>query len=739
MIPELVAEFGSALHQARLPENSIATLGMLYGAIRQNAAFLGRHPTALFQVIHNALSWNANDSRAEFFRVSTTIQEPPGNLPDELRSLLGLWIRQKAGMIGPFPMAGSLRPPEDVPGAGQDQSIGSFHSRILSLQFAGNPALLIAVSSRDKGDAAQDRKPVRGTIGVLDTGSGVELFPPLEISSEITASALSPNGQTIVLGDADGQIYVLDVTSREVTHVFDSGHGTVGSGQIRARPLSESGGFNVKARRLPTPVDSNAYEDARARDRAVHGSPWSAKFAENYQREKQQIHHLVWLNDGLQFGTLALDGKLRIWSVSTFQLEGQFDISGIPDNSGSIADGVAVTRSDALYCCKGVHLCRFDLVGQQLLHQVQLDERTGFPSRNGFRLSHDEQRLVIAGGSAVITSWGLPNLELKWRYSDPLLRLFQAAAFSAKDEWLLLGTNTGDVFVFETATGQVVAERNAVVGASITALDISEDGTLAIGRRTAKFDRSLSTRSSAAQLKGHRSHINDLAILPRLGIILTASNDRTAMLWDIADLANPIVLEGHTEGVGCVAVAREQDIAATAGGEGRVILWRIPDGQRIGHRLTGTDISLGDVAFSPNRTWIAACGNRYAWVWFLEGEEVYPFRTFRAEEDSVHGIVFDPSGEFLFALHSGSVIDGWRIRDGVRGHKDRLAWRDVEYRWQQGRAPLTNGSPSIGFLRTIRTWLSIGRTGSLGGGPDGVVGSKLSPPIALRFGGAVRH
>ena len=179
--------------------------------------------------------------------------------------------------------------------------------------------------------------------------------------------------------------------------------------------------------------------------------------------------------------------------------------------------------------------------GSSFCTNVQLDERTGFPSRNGFRLSHDEQHLVIAGGSAVITLWGLPNLELKWRYSDPLLRLFQAAAFSAKDEWLLLGTNTGDVFVFETATGQVVAERNAVVGASITALDISEDGTLAIGAADGQIRQiAIDSLISGAQLKGHRSQINDLAILPRLGMILTASNDRTAMLWDIADLANPM-------------------------------------------------------------------------------------------------------------------------------------------------------------------------------------------------------
>jgi WD40 repeat protein len=450
----------------------------------------------------------------------------------------------------------------------------------------------------------------------------------------------------------EGQIIVVDVLNRDVVHTFDSGHGLVGKRKFQTVPLSESGGFNLKARSLPSATSSQKYEEARVRDLAVQGLPWSTEYAENYHRERQQIHHVVWLNGGLQFGTLDLAGTLRIWSASSFQLESQFDISSVPENSGSIGDGVAVTRRNALYCCKGIHLCHFDLEGKQLLHHVKLDERTGFPSRKGFQLSHDEQHLVIAGGSAVVTLWSLPNLELKWRFSDPLLRIFQAAAFSGKDEWLVLGTNTGDVFVLDSVTGRVVAERNAVVGASITALDISEDGTLAIGAADGQI-RLIACDSliKGMQLKGHRSHIGDLAVMPRLGKVITASDDRTAMLWDIGNLDTPIVLEGHSEGVGCVSVTKEQDIVATGGNDSQVILWRTADGQRICNRRTGTNIGLSEVAFSPNRTWVAACGNVYAWVWFLGGVEVYPFRTFRAEEDSVHEIVFDPSGEFLFVLH----------------------------------------------------------------------------------------
>jgi hypothetical protein len=242
MIPDLLADIGGALQRELAGNPAFETLHELRAAINQNHAFLSRHPTSLFQVLHNALSWRADDTQAKFFRATTASQEPQGEPLPELRMLLDRWIREKIEVNGPFTMAASLRPPQHSNDA--EQSIGSFDSTIRSLYFSKSPSALIAVASRDKGDAVRDHKPVRSAFGLFDPESGVELFPPLEVGSTVTASGLSPDGRTIVLGDSEGQIFVVDVTHRDVIHIFDSGHGLVGKRKFQTVPLSESGGFN---------------------------------------------------------------------------------------------------------------------------------------------------------------------------------------------------------------------------------------------------------------------------------------------------------------------------------------------------------------------------------------------------------------------------------------------------------------------------------------------------------------
>lgn len=690
MIPDLLADFGGALQREFAGNSARATLHELRTAIHHNQAFLSRHPTSLFQVLHNRLAWRADETQAMFFRAAPATPKTQGVQIPELQSLLRRWITQKLEVSGPFTIAASLRPPQHSNDTAQ--SIGSFDTAILSLYFTQEPSALVAVTTREVADAVRDGKSVRGDIGVFDPESGVELFPPLEVGSTVTATGLSPDARTLVIGDSKGQVYVIDAINREILEAFDSGHGIVGHRKVKVVPISETKGFNLSNWSRPQLLSS---EEAQARDKAVQGLPWSGEYVEHYEGEKQKIHHVIWLKGGSQFGTLDLQGTLRIWSISKFKLVSHLDTSGFPEVPGEIVDGAAIARSDILFCCKGAYLCSFDHSSLQLMQLLQVDERTGFSSRSGFRLSHNDRFLVVTGSghNGVVTCWDTSNLQMRWKLTDPLPRLFQSAAFSMDDEWIFLGTTSGDIVVVDTATGQIIAEQIAVIGTSITTIRCSLDGTLAIGASDGQI-RLIAVESliKGAQLKGHRDHINEIAIVPRSGLVLTASRDRTAMLWDITDLANPIVLQGHGEEVLCVAVTKEQDIAATGGYDG-VILWQLPGGQMIGKRsvpgatnspVPGTAHSL---AFSPNRTWLGGAGSeRNACVWFLEGDEVLPFRTFYTDVDSVHEVVFDSSGDFLFALHSGSVIDGWRIRDGKQVLKDRLPWTET-HGWKQAQRP----------------------------------------------------
>jgi hypothetical protein len=151
---------------------------------------------------------------------------------------------------------------------------------------SANPSALIAVTTREVADAVRVGKSVRGEIGLFDPESGVELFPPLEVGSTVTATGLSPDSGTLVIGDSKGQVYVIDAIDRELLQAFDSGHGIVGHRMPKVVPASKTKGLNFGNWSKPKIISS---EQARARDKAVQGSPWSAEHAEDYEREKRRF------------------------------------------------------------------------------------------------------------------------------------------------------------------------------------------------------------------------------------------------------------------------------------------------------------------------------------------------------------------------------------------------------------------------------------------------------------------
>ena len=73
-------------------------------------------------------------------------------------------------------------------------------------------------------------------------------------------------------------------------------------------------------------------------------------------------------------------------------------------------------------------------------------------------------------------------------------------------------------------------------------------------------------------IKGHRGAVNSAAVFPDGKRVVTASNDRTAKVWDLESGTELVTLEGHTEAVTSAAVAREGTAVITAGMDKKIIL-----------------------------------------------------------------------------------------------------------------------------------------------------------------------
>ena len=102
--------------------------------------------------------------------------------------------------------------------------------------------------------------------------------------------------------------------------------------------------------------------------------------------------------------------------------------------------------------------------------------------------------------------------------------------------------------------------------------------------------------ATSQKMTGHLKSIQHIAISPNNKLLATASNDKTIMVWDISDSANPqrlATLSGHSDWVTSVAFSGNNFTLASGSFDGSVILWDVEDpknihqiGQLNGHKGT---------------------------------------------------------------------------------------------------------------------------------------------------------
>jgi hypothetical protein len=125
-----------------------------------------------------------------------------------------------------------------------------------------------------------------------------------------------------------------------------------------------------------------------------------------------------------------------------------------------------------------------------------------------------------------------------------------------------------------------------------------------------------------ATLAGHEGYVISVAISPDGRTLATASSDNTARLWSIPDGKPLATLAGHADCLWSVAISPDGRTLATASGDKTARLWSIPDGKPLA-ALAGHGNIVRSVAFSPDgRTLATASDDQTArlWVVYSTGE-----------------------------------------------------------------------------------------------------------------------
>jgi WD40 repeat protein len=185
----------------------------------------------------------------------------------------------------------------------------------------------------------------------------------------------------------------------------------------------------------------------------------------------------------------------------------------------------------------------------------------------------------------------------------------------------------------------------------IQSATFSPDGKLVVTASSDNFARvwDAATGALVRELKGHESRLESASFSPDGKSVVTASYDNTARVWDVATGVETAILTGHEDKVSSASFSRDGRWIVTGSGDKTARLWDAATGSQIAS-FEGHKGSIGSAFLSPDGTHVLTLS-----------------------DDGTARLWDAKSGTFEFALNASSAAfspDGKRV---VTASKDKTA------------------------------------------------------------------
>jgi WD40 repeat protein len=366
------------------------------------------------------------------------------------------------------------------------------------------------------------------------------------------------------------------------------------------------------------------------------------------------VSGLSWHPNGQILATAAVDGRVRLWNLKTYQQQTVFSAQGNALNSISFSPNgqtiAAATQNGVVQMWEATGKPLATLIPRVLKEKVAekvdvTDKPSNRKTLNTVAFSPKSDLLAAAGNDQQIHLWRSDTHQLVRAFSGHLDSIYQIT-FSPDGKYLASASNDRTVKIWSVINGQLLhtlsGHSNGVYGVTF-----SPDGkTLA----SASADNEVwlwdwSANNVLFILKGHRDRVNSITFDADGKYLASASNDGTIKLWNRRDGSLINNLLGHRDRVYQVQFSPDGQIIGSSSADGTARLWQV---QTSKNRSVHTPLShlqpVNSAVFSPDSRWIASAStDKTVQIRNLFSKEVTSIKAI----DRVNSVRFSPDNQLL--------------------------------------------------------------------------------------------
>ena len=290
--------------------------------------------------------------------------------------------------------------------------------------------------------------------------------------------------------------------------------------------------------------------------------------------------------------------------------------------------------------------------------------------------SADGTRLLTVGG-AEAHLWQAADGKQLMTFSPQ--SAVSSVQFAKDGEQIVTGSWDNSARIWNAATGAALVKLGGVHTRFVNASVFSPDGSQRAHRQRRQNGPPVGRHHGKliGSFVGHEGRVTDVAFSSDGKWIVTASDDKTARIWDAATSEVLHVLRGHTQAVLCARFSNDGKRVITGSDDTTARLWNAATGESLNITLAGHTASVTSVAFTPDG-FRALTGSKdiTAKLWDpATGKEIL---TLTGHTEEITSVSVSPDG--------GSLLTG--SRDGTA-----IVWLTVP--WKEG-APVALSHVSYG-------------------------------------------